>query len=830
MDLYQKQSYTAAPKVKKSLDMGDDKGLSASNIAARGPSNAEIKVAKTTPTTPTIPTVLEPDSISGAVNQTTQTYREQAESINKGSFLEAAESFENIMGRPAPFSTQEEYLQWRANQNQEDLNYLEQQQGYSREIEKMQWEQAKQQTSGATAGMTANLAQGREGAMSGTAPMFTGEFREEMGRQMKQIEIQKASAERSREKAMIDLQRAQEAGDMDMVSAIEGKIASIENQLRETDSQALQMATLAEQQSLEKAKFEHSASMDVQANYRANFDAFNGLVASGVQMTTDQISAMAQGLNVPFEVANSFYQSAQNIREDKSLDVQTKQLMLAEAAHDFDEKLSGIRGAQAQAVNDFYKISQSGNYNQEQLRAFATAMNIPNDMNPLYKAELQAQTLSNLFTQKQMSGQPVTAADYNARAELLSNLSLMGQTLDENGNIVNLGYSGGGVDNATGYLPTSPIQGFRATLDGGVLNIEAPRDANGKVIPFQCGAAVNRVWGLSSGSSGGMGDSYDSKKTLVNKNGIKSSDITNPDTQIVPGMAFVMGLPDTKYAQNGHTGFVKQNLGNGQFLTAEWNWDGKGGYSEQVRSADQMYGFAFPPKDKAQIQSSNNMAIVNLNDNQILQLYEQAGQIFSDVKSQKQAITAAREANFIPGLQQTDTGQKEYSDKEFTQINQLYNRYNDVSKEIRELDTGFSFLNTYNVNTASGADDLALIYAFNKVMDPRSVVREGEFNIAAQTGSYLDQLGAKMANLQSGERLKPEQRQAIVNTMNTLYTQRKGVYKPQLQKAVEAGSKLGIADPSVYLDYLPDELTNKTDYTKDSLGIGVGGDSLGLGI
>ncbi len=51
-----------------------------------------------------------------------------------------------------------------------------------------------------------------------------------------------------------------------------------------------------------------------------------------------------------------------------------------------------------------------------------------------------------------------------------------------------------------------------------------------------------------------------------------------------------------------------------------------------------------------------------------------------------------------------------------------------IVKAYNTVQEGFQTINSIGVNTSSPADDIAFIYAFAKIMDPNSVVREGEYN------------------------------------------------------------------------------------------------------
>lgn len=61
--------------------------------------------------------------------------------------------------------------------------------------------------------------------------------------------------------------------------------------------------------------------------------------------------------------------------------------------------------------------------------------------------------------------------------------------------------------------------------------------------------------------------------------------------------------------------------------------------------------------------------------------------------------------------------------------------------------------------------DLSIVYAFGKVMDPGSAVREGELDLAQGTSSLTGRLRSYIGMVESGKRLPPETRKQLVNTM-----------------------------------------------------------------
>lgn len=71
----------------------------------------------------------------------------------------------------------------------------------------------------------------------------------------------------------------------------------------------------------------------------------------------------------------------------------------------------------------------------------------------------------------------------------------------------------------------------------------------------------------------------------------------------------------------------------------------------------------------------------------------------------------------------------------------------------------------------SGAGDIATIFQFMKALDPRSVVREGEFQLAEGIGGIFTRLEVLATKAESGQRLTKEQRQEIVDLTAQLAAQ-----------------------------------------------------------
>lgn len=142
---------------------------------------------------------------------------------------------------------------------------------------------------------------------------------------------------------------------------------------------------------------------------------------------------------------------------------------------------------------------------------------------------------------------------------------------------------------------------------------------------------------------------------------------------------------------------------------------------------------------------------------------------------------------------------------DFTQANQLYNRYKSTGEEIRSLDQGMAVRKQFDVNTTNPYDDQALIFSFMKVLDPGSVVREGEFVTAQKNASALESLGAGWQQAVQGTgMLTKEQRQRILSTMDSMYSQKMKSYGDLVTRQAQSGAKLGVKDPSLFMDFTPD--------------------------
>lgn len=81
-----------------------------------------------------------------------------------------------------------------------------------------------------------------------------------------------------------------------------------------------------------------------------------------------------------------------------------------------------------------------------------------------------------------------------------------------------------------------------------------------------------------------------------------------------------------------------------------------------------------------------------------------------------------------------------------------------------------------SVEEPSAAGDLSLIFNYMKMLDPQSVVREGEFAAAAAAGGYGERIAAMVQKLKDGTLLTASQRADFVDRATRLYKGAEGTF------------------------------------------------------
>jgi hypothetical protein len=80
----------------------------------------------------------------------------------------------------------------------------------------------------------------------------------------------------------------------------------------------------------------------------------------------------------------------------------------------------------------------------------------------------------------------------------------------------------------------------------------------------------------------------------------------------------------------------------------------------------------------------------------------------------------------------------------------------------------------------SAAGDVSLVFAFMKILDPGSVVREGEFATAQNAAGVPDRIRAQYNAAMSGQKLAPAQREDFLNQAKNLARSQKQMFESQV--------------------------------------------------
>lgn len=104
-------------------------------------------------------------------------------------------------------------------------------------------------------------------------------------------------------------------------------------------------------------------------------------------------------------------------------------------------------------------------------------------------------------------------------------------------------------------------------------------------------------------------------------------------------------------------------------------------------------------------------------------------------------------------------------EKRFDFETKLRKEYNDQTKGYQEVREAF---NRISAAEDSGPGDIALIYSYMKMLDPGSVVREGEFATAENSSGIPERIRNMYNKAMDGERLTPGQRKTFIGQAGKL--------------------------------------------------------------
>ena len=111
----------------------------------------------------------------------------------------------------------------------------------------------------------------------------------------------------------------------------------------------------------------------------------------------------------------------------------------------------------------------------------------------------------------------------------------------------------------------------------------------------------------------------------------------------------------------------------------------------------------------------------------------------------------------------------------------------------------------------TGAGDLALIFGFMKVLDPRSTVREGEFASAANAGGVVENVRNQYNKVLEGTLLTPQVRAQFITSANALFAKQQREFSRSKESYRNRAVQLLPAEKSAAADVFFDADYGYTD-------------------
>lgn len=113
--------------------------------------------------------------------------------------------------------------------------------------------------------------------------------------------------------------------------------------------------------------------------------------------------------------------------------------------------------------------------------------------------------------------------------------------------------------------------------------------------------------------------------------------------------------------------------------------------------------------------------------------------------------------------------------KEVAALRKEFNALDEV-KNFKDVSASYQQVRALAKPGATASDDIALTFSFMKMLDPGSVVREGEYALVGRAAGLDDQIIMGLQRIDQGKGLTPEIRQKLVNSAAKIMLQRRQAY------------------------------------------------------
>ncbi len=160
------------------------------------------------------------------------------------------------------------------------------------------------------------------------------------------------------------------------------------------------------------------------------------------------------------------------------------------------------------------------------------------------------------------------------------------------------------------------------------------------------------------------------------------------------------------------------------------------------------------------------------------------------------------QTRFGPGgtvLASVPTAETDDPARNFRDANALRDEFIKQTNDFAAAQAGFAKVQAA-ANDQSPAGDLAMIFGFMKVLDPTSVVREGEQATAQNTAGVPGQIRNLYNRVLTGERLTPEQRRNFTNTAQNQIRALQPAYDQTTAEYTRLANQFGLEPANVIVN------------------------------
>lgn len=119
--------------------------------------------------------------------------------------------------------------------------------------------------------------------------------------------------------------------------------------------------------------------------------------------------------------------------------------------------------------------------------------------------------------------------------------------------------------------------------------------------------------------------------------------------------------------------------------------------------------------------------------------------------------------------------------------------------QVKAFAESVPYINAARKAPDTPAGDFALIYGVGKILDPSSVVREGEMNLVIRSGSPAQRVEGFLRQLRGKGRLTPEMRAQLSEMLNQAVGERQGQYEAAKESFTEIAKSRGYDPAKVFV-------------------------------